>query len=300
MDKSDCHDRRLPTSFKAAFAAVVVLCAGWAVFAAWAVISKGESIGIFGDAFGALNAVFSGLAFTLFWYTVYLQRREIALQREELSLTRDEMTGQKEQLRRQAEQLTLHSEAMARQNFETTFFSMLSLHNEIVNSLTIKDKTGRLVFPELIEELKSKAHWCLHNKGVHTGHHSSEEGRSIFGKLTEQELSDCYEGFYKDFSSVGHYFRNLYNIVKFVKNSGQKDKRFYTNIIRAQLSNAELALLFYNCLSDKGREKFKPLIEEFAFLNEMDDKMLLADEHKGFYDRAAFDSMAARAKYPVH
>ena len=47
--------------------------------------------GQFGDLFGGLNALFSGLAFLGVIYAIFLQRRELELQREELKLTREEL-----------------------------------------------------------------------------------------------------------------------------------------------------------------------------------------------------------------
>ena len=47
--------------------------------------------GQFGDVFGTVNALFSGLAFTGLIYTVFLQREELSLQRTELELTRQEL-----------------------------------------------------------------------------------------------------------------------------------------------------------------------------------------------------------------
>lgn len=76
-----------------------------------------------------------------------------------------------------------------------------------------------------------------------------------------------YELFYINHEhEIGHYFRLLYNIVKLVKLTDGIDKKQYTNILRAQLSSYELKLLFYNCISSWGKEKFKPLVEEFALL----------------------------------
>src|SRR5688572_3097888 len=47
--------------------------------------------GQFGDKFGAVNSLFSGLAFACLVYATFLQRRELALQREELGYTREEL-----------------------------------------------------------------------------------------------------------------------------------------------------------------------------------------------------------------
>jgi hypothetical protein len=47
--------------------------------------------GQFGDMFGAVNTLFSGLAFAGLIYAIFLQRKELELQRDELKLTRTEL-----------------------------------------------------------------------------------------------------------------------------------------------------------------------------------------------------------------
>ena len=47
--------------------------------------------GSFGDSFGAINSLFSGLAFAGIIYTILLQRKELSLQRKELTDTRKEL-----------------------------------------------------------------------------------------------------------------------------------------------------------------------------------------------------------------
>jgi hypothetical protein len=70
------------------------------VFAVWLVygftiyfsIGSWKDPGTFGDMFGAINALFSGLAFAGIIFTILLQREELKLQRKELELTRVELT----------------------------------------------------------------------------------------------------------------------------------------------------------------------------------------------------------------
>ena len=50
-------------------------------------VSRGQ----FGDLFGGLNTLFSGLAFGGVIYAILLQRKDLELQREELKLTREEL-----------------------------------------------------------------------------------------------------------------------------------------------------------------------------------------------------------------
>ncbi len=53
--------------------------------------SKMTDRGLFGDMFGGINALFSGLAFLGVIYAIVLQREELKLQRSELEMTRREL-----------------------------------------------------------------------------------------------------------------------------------------------------------------------------------------------------------------
>ncbi len=57
----------------------------WYFFKNW---SRSAS---FGDTFGAINSLFSGLALAGIIYTIYLQKTELSLQRKELKYTREEL-----------------------------------------------------------------------------------------------------------------------------------------------------------------------------------------------------------------
>lgn len=67
--------------------------------------------GQFGDVFGAVNALFSGMAFAGLIYAILLQREDLALQRKELELTRQELT-RSAQAQEQSE-LALRAQAQA-------------------------------------------------------------------------------------------------------------------------------------------------------------------------------------------
>ncbi len=76
----------------------------WSLSGVWVytVLANWAARGQFGDMFGAVNALFSGLAFAGLIFTIFLQRRELALQREELKLQREEMAKSRDELARQA------------------------------------------------------------------------------------------------------------------------------------------------------------------------------------------------------
>lgn len=76
--------------------------------------------GTFGDMFGAVNALFSGLAFAGIIYAILLQSKELELQREELKLTREELSksalaqsAQVDVMKKEAERNAISSELNA-------------------------------------------------------------------------------------------------------------------------------------------------------------------------------------------
>lgn len=99
---------------------IIVLWFGWWAFANSQYPSKADP-GQFGDLFGGINALFSGLALAGVVTAVILQSNELQLQREtmekqreELELTRNEIKLQREQLQLQREELKLSREEFRR------------------------------------------------------------------------------------------------------------------------------------------------------------------------------------------
>ncbi len=253
-------------------AIVVVII--WGSF--WYFLSNNPDRGTFGDMFGSVNALFSGLAFAGVICAILLQMKELSLQRNELKLTRDELKGQKMQME-------LQNKTLLKQNFENTFFQLLGLHQQILGAIDLIVRQGSVIsgrdcFSKFYDSLKKT--WA------------KEIAKNIGeGKTKEEVLNLVYLKFNnKHQSEFGHYFRSLYHIIKLIDHSDVEDKRLYTNLVRAQLSSYELTLLFYNCLSDLGREKFKPLVEKYALLKNM-PKDLLIDQpyHESLYARSAYE-----------
>lgn len=75
-------------------------------------ISSWTNRGTFGDSFGAVNALFSGLAFGGIIYTILLQRKELTLQRQELAETRVELGRSADAQEKSEQALTSQIESM--------------------------------------------------------------------------------------------------------------------------------------------------------------------------------------------
>ena len=107
---------------------------------------------------------------------------------------------------------------------------------------------------------------------------------------------------YKNLSSISsigewfqidYYFGNLYTIINFVHNESIVDKKFYTDIIRSQLSPHELVLLFYHGLNEKSKEGFYPLVNSYSLLKDLNKSLLFDPDHDEIYS----DSVIPISKY---
>lgn len=244
--------------------------------------------GTFGDMFGSINALFSGLALAGIILTILLQRKELKLQRKEIRDTRKEFETQNDTLKLQ--------------RFENTFFNLLNLHHQIVNSIDFR------YYKRRVKEL---------NTGLLNINAEMEAvtitGRDVFRNRYNFMLKDLkdasnnYESIYLDHyeksqTDFGHYFRNLYRMIKLVdqtdffydssKVSGTEIFRIkyrYTSIIRSQISDYELLWLFYNCLSKNGIDKFKPYIELYSFFKNLPQYLIADASHINLYDKKAYN-----------
>lgn len=77
-------------------------------------------------------------------------------------------------------------------------------------------------------------------------------------RIAGAKLNFNYKPFSGHASRLGHYFRHLYLTVKLVVYSdalnNDEERMNYLRILRAQLSNHEQMLLFYNWLSEHGQK----------------------------------------------
>ncbi|MUV15285.1 putative phage abortive infection protein [Noviluteimonas gilva] len=255
---------------------VLMVCIAWIALGWFALVQHHEEPGTFGDMFGAANSLLSALAFAALIYTILLQRYELKLQRIELTETRTELKGQREQMEGQSEQMRTDS-------FENSFFRVLGVFGDIVASIDLIKResgvvttSGRDCFGVFYDRLENR--------------YASLRRSGYFEELSDRQIAErAYKHVYTEsHGDVGHYFRTLYNLVKLVDRSAVDDKHFYTNLIRAQLSNQETLLLFYNCACGDGRPKFEPLVERYALLKNMPRERLIDQNHIGWFEPSAF------------
>lgn len=103
--------------------AILIICLVWPI-SEFSIAKAGT----FGDSFGALTSLFTGLAFVGLISTIFLQREDIRLNRRELIETRKE--------------IQLQNQTFHRQRFEDAFYQMLALYKENLRELSIRPHDG--------------------------------------------------------------------------------------------------------------------------------------------------------------
>lgn len=225
--------------------------------------------GEFGDFIGGiLNPWFALLAFFALLLTIILQSPELSISSKELS--------------KSAAALAAQNRAIQLQNFENTFFKMVNLHGDIVANLTFEPNfSSRRCFTKFIDRFSAHSDRVLANEVFVDQEKLIEETYKSFNQETQ--------------SSLGHYFLNMYLIVKFVDQSQAQNKKQYTDILRAQLNTYELGILFYHCLCGVEKQRFKPLIEKYELLENIDIATLRSPpDHLPLYKDEAYGESKIR------
>ncbi len=302
---------------------IVVVCVILWIGGIWVVhclapkLSNGTdyaNVGVLGDSAGAINALFSALAFCGVVIAIILQKKELELQREELKATNEQLKAQKEEFHTQ-------NETLKRQRFENTFFQMMSLQQEIVNNLSFSydvPQETKTIDRNKSDDMGMGLSLGRRNEGVEYNTTTSTttsnrilKGRDVFPKMFDNAgmtyivekniyVNEVREAIIENGieiypylvypADLDHYFRHLYMIVKFVDEAYlcREDKYEYIGMIRATLSRYELVWLFYNCLSENGKDKFKPLIERYALLKNLRTDLLVDETHEALYEIGAY------------
>lgn len=267
------------------FVAIGFLVGGYGIFETY---KEGgfnlANIGALGSYLQGSVASIWSLAGLLFIYAAFLsQKKQLAQQEEELE-------AQKEQSEEQ-----LHSIQL--QNFENSLFQLINMLNQTVREMNTS--VSKVNFENVAIQTRTLDYGgrdCFHAWYDKLKNSYSDNG--LFERMTGQAPVDLtlketakahFEKFHKTHqASLGHYFRVLYHIIKFIDESRavpQLEKRRYTSLVRAQLSAYELVLFFYNGITPVAA-KFRPLMETYGLLEHLDTTLLLHEKHEGFYDRA--------------
>lgn len=127
----------------------------------WCFFPDMQSRSQFGDLFGGLNALFSGLAFGGVIYAILLQRKDLELQREELKLTREELKRTAEAQEKSEQALSKQAASLkitAKLNGKSAVLQHYNTLIELINSAqygidTVRFNTHKRRADEIINEI---------------------------------------------------------------------------------------------------------------------------------------------------
>lgn len=222
-------------------------------------VSNWQTRGLAGDMFGGLNTLFTGLAFAGLIYTIFLGKLE------KLENDRD------------------NAETRAREaktSFEQTLFQLVNSWNLLTNSIELirgnipRTYRGREALRYMAGEAGDKV----------------QEEKLLGSKLDASVVNRLWIEFYDGEGYglwLGHYYRTLHRIFLLISSSDRTDQQFYAHFVRAQLSDAELTLLFYDGLSGYGNG-IKDHIEKYALLEHVPGATRGFAELRGAYKVGAY------------
>ena len=244
-----------------------------------------ETWGQFGDYLGGLiNPVVGLITIVLLILTLTAQRAELAAQRQELALQRKES-------QRSADALDAQHKAIQLQSFEQTLFKWFDNYRELIQSIesmhtekateTTPAERKTLTGQKALRRITTN----IYQFSPDIRQKINQDNYDMIWALDQKTVDDFYDNLKRSASktlenehlTTTTALRTLYGIFKWIHSNDNpgldvERKKMYAGIIRAQLSEYELRLLFINGMGKRGL-KFVQYANEFA----MFDNMLVAN-----------------------
>lgn len=270
------------------------ICAGCVIFVVWLAsfvliylfIDDWDVRGQFGDLFGSVNALFSGLAFAGLVITIIQQRHDLQLQGEAINQSKKDINQQ--------------NETMKIERFENTFFKMLEVQQSIVNDLCAADSHSEWVKQDepngtFAKEILTKDEYrgrnlfyyvfVLCNHKLANQIFPNKTSASGLSEVIKFRGKACFDD-YMTTTMFDHYFRHLYTILKFIEENdwlGEIKQYQYATFVRATLSRYELVMLYYNGFF---HPKMKKMMEKYCLLNNIRKDLLpMSLEYNNYMER---------------
>jgi hypothetical protein len=234
---------------------IVAIAFGLYFYQFWGDLSSNSSDwGDFGSYLGGvIGAIFASFSFLVLLYTIILQREELTAA---IAALKDGAESQRKQVE--------NNEA---QKFESTFYSLLDMHNRVVKELNVK-LIDSMAFLQNLE---------------------TDDGLDLNSYLKKQQdgILDNIE--------LSQYFRVLYQLLKFIAKNNirnekrefgesylshrdtiekyENDEKMYASLVRSFVPVKLLPVIALNCIPTaaglNNLPKYWALLERYSFLEHM-------------------------------
>lgn len=191
-----------------------------------------------------------------------------------------------------------------RTRFEGTFFNMISMlynvRTEADRQIAYSKKDEKANLKSFYISLKKKYEEKIKADPDFAHAMNDMEKENVLSTEIQTalyDLGDFYDKYVQEQKcNAGFYFRFVHNLVTFVLlhwKGSPKDIHMYLNFIQAQMSDEELALVFYDSISNKGLDKnrrytFKNNLDEYSFLENIPESILLRRCHYKIFPKTIF------------
>lgn len=204
------------------------LLSGYLMTLWWGTTNRGNA----GDMFGAINALFSGLAFAGIIYTITMQREDLKLQRDAIKMQTDELKLQREETARSADQLESQRLLLNYQIIMSTVLELINIKNKKLSGISIRNSEGTLQGPSAITRL------------IRTNLGMVEQDPM---KQAVDELSD-----------------SIFHILQFIHESDLTDtqKETLAKLLSADITLSEIFLIYYQ---NHGNQHRMTLLKKYKF-----------------------------------
>lgn len=263
-------------------------------------ISSVGDMGAIGDFFGGiLNPIFALIGLFALLVTIKIQSKSLKISANELINSRKELELTRTELNKSAIAQQEQSNSLKQQNFENTFFKLISLHNDTINIILLE----QLPKPQ---EGYSNPPYKILGERLHIKNNADCKGRKAVSQLAQilksyldqkkgEDINETYSNFYKEYSEiVGNYFNSIHQVLKFIQDNKKtgniKETETYSELFNSQFLPSELELLFFHCSLSMNMQVdlTRKYIEDFSFFEKLYENENMKKEMITQYDRKAF------------
>ena len=265
-----------------------IIVIGFAVYwGAWLneviLVDSVNPITDYSEFIGGIVGSFWSLAGVLLFYA------SLTSQKKDLEAQKDLLVKQIDEIVAQTKESRIQNEMLKEQKNEETFFQLLKFHNEILQNIAIETSeidfaTGNSIMKTINGRKSFVEYYDIYKRFF-------QETSETMNTTSNEDLNKLFDKSYRKFfieyqSDLGHYFRNLFNVLVFVNSLKESVQPFYLSLLKSQLSNFELALLLFHCLKTDNAE-FKSFVEKNGVLSTVPQDEVTSMAHV-LYDEDAF------------
>lgn len=251
-----------------------------------------ESFGTFGDTYGALNTLFSGLAFAVLILSLMLQRKELQEQRKELEAQRYEIKesniiadAQREITKQQAILIKQQINDAKIQSFYQLLFKYLDEKNRKLQTLTLGNNSkisGTFILEMFISYFEND--FNAKYKSIDQIDNSLPEN---FNEDILDSVESAHHAINNQFKS-SEYFEYIYFILDFIKK--HEELNVLNDAIKTFIAFQSIDEMYCMLLIASENEFLYEYIEEFSLLSKIssyeENEILTAIIKKAFIEKA--------------